>query len=215
MTTKVRANVSISLDGFLAGPEQSLANPLGIGGMQVHAWAFPNAAFRRVHGEDGGEVNASTPVIEEMFANAGAVIMGRKMFGGGPGPWATDPPWDGWWGPNPPYHMPVFVLTHHPRAPLVCEGNTTFTFVTDGIESALAQARAAAGARDIVLSGGAQTIQQYLAAGHVDELNVSIAPVLLRAGERLFDHLPDGVKLEQTRAIEAPGVAHLRYRVIR
>jgi dihydrofolate reductase len=211
----IRFNVSISLDGFLAGPAQSLDAPLGIGGEDLHAWAFPNAGFRRIHGDTGGEVNASTPVIDEMFANVGAIIMGRNMFGGGTGAWATDPAWTGWWGPNPPYHVPVFVLTHHARAPLVCEGDTTFTFVTDGIERALAQARAAAGAKDILIAGGARAIQQYLAAGHVDEINISIAPVFLHGGERLFDQLPAGGRLEQLRAVEAPGVTHLKYRVVR
>ena len=214
--SKLRFNLSISLDGYLAGPDQSLENPLGVGGMHVHDWVFPLAAFRRMHGLEGGEANASTQVVEESVANVGAVIMGRNMFGGGPGPWRDDPPWTGWWGDDPPYHAPVFVITHHPRAPLAMQGGTMFTFVTDGIASALAQARAAAGDRDIVIAGGASIARQYLAAGLIDEANVSLAPVLLGAGERLFDGLgAAGLRLEQVRVIEAPGVTHLRYRVIR
>ena len=212
--TKLRFNLTISLDGYLAGPDQSLENPLGVGGVQLHEWAFALAAFRGEHGLDGGEVNASTQIIEESTANVGAVIMGRNMFGGYPGPWRDDPPWTGWWGDNPPYHVPVFVLTHHPRQPVAMQGGTTFTFVTDGIESALAQARAAAGARDIVIGGGANVAQQYLAAGLIDEANVSVVPRLLGAGERLFDHLGGAaLGLEQLRVIEGPGVTHLRYRV--
>jgi len=214
--TTIRFNVAISLDGYLAGPDQSLENPLGVGGLHLHDWAFALAAFRKQHGLEGGEVNASTSIIEEVTANVGAVIMGRNMFGGYPGPWRDDPPWTGWWGDNPPYHVPVFVLTHHPRPPLVMQGGTTFSFVTDGIEAALAAVRAAAGARDIVIAGGARAIQQCLAAGAVDEVNVSVVPLLLGAGERLFDGLGSaGLRLEQVRAIEAPCVTHLRYRVIR
>ena len=214
--SKVRFSVAISVDGYLAGPDQSLDQPLGAGGPALHAWVFPLAAFRARHGETGGEVNASTRVVEESFANVGAYVMGRNMFGGGRGPWPTDPPWTGWWGDDPPYHAPVFVLTHHPREPLVMQGGTTFHFVTDGAERALARARAAAGDQDVVLAGGAHTIQQYLAAGQVDEVAVSIAPVVLGGGERLFDHLGAGaVRLEQVRAIDAPGVIHIKYRVVR
>jgi dihydrofolate reductase len=212
--SKVRFDISLSLDGFMAGPDQSVDNPIGVGGMAVFEWMFPLAAFQAVQGREGGEVNASTPVLEERFADAGAYIMGRNMFGGGHGPWPDDPPWNGWWGIDPPYHAPVFVLTHHAREPQPMEGGTTFTFVTDGIESALEQARATAGDRDVVVGGGAATVRQYLAAGHVDELNVSLAPVLLGSGERPFDDLPD-MQLEQVRAVEAPGVTHLRYRVVR
>jgi dihydrofolate reductase len=212
--TKLRFNLAISLDGYLAGPNQSLENPLGVGGLQLHDWAFPLAAFRQMHGLEGGEVNSSTQIIEESTANVGAVIMGRNMFGGYPGPWREDPPWTGWWGDNPPYHVPVFVLTHHPRPPLAMQGGTTFTFITDGIEPALAAARAAAGNRDIVVAGGAQVVQQYLAAGLIDEVNVSVVPLLLGAGERLFEHTA-GLRLEQVRAIAAPGVTHIRYRVIK
>lgn len=213
--SKLRFNLSISLDGYLAGPGQSLDNPLGVGGLGLHEWAFPLAAFRQMHGEAGGEVNASTQVIEEAVANVGAVIMGRNMFGGGPGPWRDDPPWTGWWGDDPPYHVPVFVITHHARPPVAKQGGTTFHFVTEGTAAALAAARAVAGGKDIVLGGGASVVRQYLAAGAVDEVNLTLVPVMLGAGERLFDALGAGIKLEQLRVIEAPAVTHLKYRVIK
>jgi len=213
---QLRCNLTISLDGYLAGPSQSVENPLGVGGRHLHDWAFALAAFRKAHGLEGGEVNASTPIIEESTANVGAVIMGRNMFGGYPGPWRSDPPWTGWWGDNPPYHAPVFVLTHHPRAPLVMQGGTTFEFVTDGIEAALALARAAAGPKDISLAGGARAFQQYLAARLIDEVNISVVPLFLKAGERLFDHLGSAeLRLEQVRVIAAPGVTHIRYLAIK
>ena len=206
---KVVFEITVSLDGYVAGPNQSPDEPLGEGGEQLHEWLLPLEAFQRAHGGEGGEVNESTPVVEQMM-DAGAFLMGRRMFGGGSGPW--DESWRGWWGDEPPYHAPVFVLTHHRREPLGMEGGTTFHFVTDGIEAALAQAREAAGDRDILISGGASVVQQYLAAGVVDELTLSIAPVLLGGGTRFF---AEGVapELEQFAAIEAPGVAHLRYRV--
>jgi dihydrofolate reductase len=209
---KVRFSLSMSLDGYVAGPEQSLENPLGIGGMRLHEWVFPLEAFRRVHGEQGGEVNASTQVLEENFANVGAYVLGRNMFGGGTGPW--DESWRGWWGEDPPYHTPVFVVTHHAREPLVMQGGTTFNFVTEGVESAVEQAKAAAGEADVVIGGGASTVQQCLRAGLVDEPGVSLVPIFLGAGERLFDNLGDDPPvLEQIRAVEAPGVIHLTYRV--
>jgi dihydrofolate reductase len=208
---RLRVNIAMSLDGFVAGPDQSVEDPLGKGGMQLHEWAFGLAAFRDAHGMEGGEVNASTAVVEETLQNIGAAVMGRNMFGGH-GPWA-DNPWNGWWGDNPPFHTPVFVVTHHAREPLVMEGGTTFIFVTDGIESALAQAREAAGGKDVSLGGGASIVQQYLKAGLIDELQINLVPVLLGGGARLFDNL-DGadVRLECTRVVEAPGVTHLRYR---
>src|SRR5262245_21286837 len=211
---KVRIQIASSLDGFVAGPEQSIENPLGVGGESLHDWVFGLAAWRGPHGLDGGEVNASTPVIEEALANLGAVLMGRNMFGGGPGPWGDDP-WNGSWGESPPFHVPVFVLTHHTREPLVMEGGTTFIFVTDRIESALEQARTAAGDRDVQISGGASVARQYLAAGLVDELNIDLAPIILGAGERLLDDVGTDLRLEQVRSIDAPGVTHLRYRVVR
>jgi dihydrofolate reductase len=211
---RIRFHVAVSLDGYMAGPDQSEENPLGVGGMDLHRWLFELEAWRRQEGQQGGEVNASTPVVEEAQSNVGAVVMGRKMFGGGPGPWRADPPWKGWWGDNPPYHTPVFVLTHHPREPLEMEGETTFFFVTDGIQSALEQARRAAGRQDVLVGGGAHAIQQCLSAGAVDEFELHVAPILLGAGERLFENVGD-LKLEQLRAIEAPGVTHVKYRVVK
>ena len=209
---KVKMTISMSLDGYVAGPDQSEKDPLGIGGEQLHEWFVPLKAFRESHGQEGGEVNASTPVAEEVLGNVGAVIMGRNMFGGGPGPWSDDS-WNGWWGDDPPYHSAVFVLTHHARAPVEMQGGTTYHFVTDGIESALEQARAAAGDRDVSLAGGANAAQQFLAAGLLDEVVVSIVPVLLGSGARLFDSLGDTPpRLEQVEAIEAPAVTHIRYR---
>jgi dihydrofolate reductase len=203
----------MSLDGYVAGPDQSVDNPLGVGGMQLHEWVFPLREFREMHGEEGGEVNASSAVVKQRWANIGATIMGRNMFGGGPGPWG-DNSWRGWWGEDPPYHHPVFVLTHHPREPLEMSGGTTFSFITDGIESALVRARDAAQGNDVWLAGGASVVNQYLAADLVDEIDVSIAPVIMGGGERLFDGLEQGaVKLTQVQAVEAPGVTHIRYQV--
>ena len=211
--SKLRFQISMSLDGYVAGPNQSERDPLGVGGEELHQWAFPLAAFRAPHGDEGGEVNASTPVLEGWFENVGATLMGRNMFGGGPGPWGEDP-WQGWWGDDPPFHGPVFVLTHHPREPLEMQGGTTFHFITDGIESALEQARQAAGGRDVSLGGGASVAQQYLAAGLIDEIEISVVPLLLGDGARLLDNVGADLKLEQVRAIEAPGVTHLKYRVL-
>lgn len=197
----------------MAGLNQSIDHPLGVGAMRLHDWAFALEAFRKSQGQSGGEVNASTRVIEEMFQNVGAVIMGRNMFGPVRGPWKNEE-WKGWWGDDPPYHMPVFVLTHHARAPQPMQGGTTFYFVTDGVEAALVRAREAAQGKDILIGGGASTIRQFLAARLVDEMNLALVPVLLGAGERPLDNLGEaGLTLEQTRVIEAPGVTHLRYRV--
>jgi dihydrofolate reductase len=204
----------MSLDGFIAGPNPSEEHPLGEGGMQLHEWAFKLAAWRKPHGQAGGEVNASTAIVEESLTNVGASVMGRKMFGGGPGPWGEDP-WDGWWGEDPPFHTPVFVLTHHAREPLAKQGGTTFFFVTDGIEAALAHATEAASGKDVSLGGGANAAQQYLAAGLLDELQLNVVPVLLGDGTRLFDGIAGAdVELEPIRVIDAPGVVHLRYRVV-
>jgi dihydrofolate reductase len=210
--SKVRFQIAISLDGFSVGPNQSEENPLGEGGEQLHEWALELEAWRRPHGYEGGEVNASSAVMEEAFENLGAIIMGRNMFGGGPGPWGD---WQGWWGDEPPFHVPVYVVTHHPREPLAMEGDTTFHFVTDGIEAALEQAREAAGDKDVSIAGGASVIQQYLRAGLVEEMQLSVVPVLLGSGDRLLDRVGAGLELEQTRAIEAPGVTHLTYSVKR
>jgi dihydrofolate reductase len=212
--SKTWIQISVSVDGYAAGPDQSVENPLGVRGEELHEWVVALEPWRRAHGLDGGEVNASTAVQEEAQSNLGATIMGRNMFGGGPGPWATDPPWEGWWGDDPPFHTPVFVVTHHPREPLEMQGGTTFVFVTEGIETALERAKDAAGERDVLVSGGADVARQFLAAGLVDELELHVVPILLGGGERLLDGL-GGVELEQVRAIEAPGVAHLKYRVVR
>jgi dihydrofolate reductase len=209
--SKVKVNITMSLDGFVAGPNQSGEEPLGIGGEQLHQWLLPLKAFRKTHGEHGGEVNASTPIAEGILGNVGATIMGRNMFGGGPGPWGDDP-WKGYWGDDPPYHHPVFVLTRHAREPLEMEGGTTFHFVTDGIETALEQARVAAGGKDVSIGGGANVVQQYLAAGLLDKLWISVVPIFLGGGARLFDNLGEPKPaLRQVQAIDAPGVTHIRY----
>jgi dihydrofolate reductase len=210
--SRLRVQISISLDGFIAGPNQSEENPLGEGGMALHEWAFKLEAWRRSHGREGGETNASSAVFEEAQDDFGAGIMGRNMFGGGPGPWGEEP-WTGWWGDEPPFHRPVFVLTHHEREPLRL-GDTTFTFVTDGIESALDQARAGAGGKDVWIGGGADAIQQYLAAGLVDEMLLNVVPALLGSGERLLENLGDvDLGLEQAGVIAGPEATHLRYRL--
>jgi dihydrofolate reductase len=208
---RLRFQISVSLDGFVAGPDPSEEEPLGKGGEQLHEWVFKLAAWRRPHGREGGETNASSPILEEALANTGATIMGRNMFGGGPGPWGEDP-WRGWWGEDPPFHHPVFVLTHHEREPLELEGGNSFTFVADGIESALAQAKQAAGGADVSLGGGADVAQQYLSAGLIDEMVLNVVPVLLGGGTRLFENVRGDFGMEQVQVVEAPGVAHLRYR---
>ena len=209
--SKLRLWITLSLDGFVAGPGQDVDHPLGVGGQRLHEWVFPLAAWRLPQGLEGGDVTESTPVIEASMANIGATVMGRNMFGGGTGPWGEDP-WKGWWGENPPYHHPVFVLTHYPREPLVCQGGTTFTFVTDGIESALEQAKAAAGAKDVSLAGGAQAARRYLRQDLVDEMDLNLVPIFLGEGERLFDNLGLGnPRLTHVSTVMAPGVIHLRF----
>ena len=210
--SKLRFRISMSLDGFVAGPSQSVDNPLGIGGMRLHEWVFPLAVWRAMHGLEGGEVNASSALVEESLANIGATVMGRNMFGGHPGPWKTKEPWNGWWGVNPPFHHPVFVLTHHAREPLRLEGGTTFNFVTGGIQSALEQARRAAAGKDVSLAGGANVANRYLAAGVVDQMEINLVPVLLGSGERLFEGLGDDLHgLELVRTVAAPKVTHLKF----
>ena len=212
--SKVRVHIAVSADGYVAGPNQSEENPLGEGGEDLHNWMLKLKAWREPHGREGGEVNENSEILAEANANVGAEIMGRGKFGPpSGGPWGDDP-WMGWWGEDPPFHKPVFVLTHHERAPLTLS-DTTFTFVTDGIESALAQAREAAGGKDVYIGGGADVINQYLAAGLVDELEIHVSPLVLGGGERLFDGVGPDLKLEQLRAVEAPGVTHLKYRVVR
>ncbi len=212
--SKVRAHISTSLDGYVAGPDQSQEEPLGKGGEGLHDWLVALRSWREAQGMEGGEENASDTVFDEALANVGVEIMGRGKFGpAARGSWGDDP-WQGWWGDDPPFHKPVFVLTHHEREPLTLT-DTTFTFVTDGIESALARARQAAGDKDVFIGGGAATINEYLAAGLIDELELHVVPLLLGGGARLFDGVGPEIKLELLRVIEAPGVTHLKYRVVR
>jgi dihydrofolate reductase len=213
---KLRCHISISADGYVAGPNQSEEQPLGEGGERLHDWAVGLAAWRERHAKRGGEVNASSRVMAETLANVGAGIMGRNMFGPvGGGDWG-DGRWKGWWGDDPPYHNDVYVLTHHARGPVVMEGATTYHFVTDGIGRALERAKESAGEQDVRLWGGADVINQYLAAGLLDELELHIVPLLLGGGARLFEGLGGaGVRLEQVRAVEAPGVTHVKYRAVR
>ena len=210
--SSVTCQISISLDGYVAGPNQSLENPVGENGLRLHQWLFETASWREQQGEAGGAHSVDSDVVRDLFTNVGAYIMGRKMFGGGDGPW--DETWTGWWGEDPPYHVPVFVLTHHQRQPLPMQGGTTFTFVTDGVESALEQARAVAGDKDIMIAGGAHTVRQYLRAGLLDELYLHIAPVLLGAGERLLEKVGDPT-LEPMNVIASPAVTHVKYRIVR
>jgi dihydrofolate reductase len=209
--SRLRLKISMSLDGFVAGPHQSVENPLGIGGMRLHEWVIPLRTWRSAHGMDGGEENESTAVVEESLANIGATIMGRNMFGGHPGPWHSQEAWNGWWGAEPPFHHPVFVLTHHARAPLQLEG-TTFAFVTEGIESALSQARSAAKGKDVSLAGGAQAAREFLVAGLVDEMLIHLVPTLLGSGERLFDGAGTDLHgLKLVRTVATPNVTHLQF----
>jgi dihydrofolate reductase len=206
---KLTFEISMSLDGYVAGPNQSRDDPLGEGGMQLHEWIVGLAAWRERHGLEGGERNTDSQLIEDSINRVGATIMGKRMFGGGDGPWG-DEPWEGWWGDEPPFGHPVFVLTHHPREPLV-KGATTFTFV-EGIEPALEQALAAAGGKDVGIGGGASVGQQYMKAGLLDELQIHLVPVLLGGGVPLFEGL-EGVALEPASAAASPAVTHLGYRV--
>jgi dihydrofolate reductase len=210
--SSVTCQISISLDGFVAGPNQSLENPIGEGGMRLHQWLFDTASWREQQGLEGGVRTADSEIVETLVQNVGAYIMGRKMFGGGDGPW--DETWTGWWGEEPPYHAPVFVLTHHARKPLSMRGGTTFTFVTEGIDSALKQARSAAGDGDISIAGGAHAVQQFLAAGLLDELYLHIVPVVLGAGERLLEDVGDPT-LRPINVVASPAVTHVKYRVER
>ncbi len=204
-------NMAISIDGYGAGPNQDLGNPLGVGAERLHEWVFKTRYGRRMIGEEGGDEGLDDQFLARGDVGIGATIMGRNMFGPVRGRW-PDEEWKGWWGPDPPYHHPVFVLTHHPREPIPMEGGTTFNFVTDGIESALSQAFAAAGDLDVRLGGGSATIQQYLKAGLVDEMHVAIVPIFLGAGERLFDHLDGGpFGYECVELVSSPWVTHARF----
>lgn len=209
---KVVANISMSLDGYIAGPNPTLEEPLGVGGEGLHEWVFGLEAWRQPHGLPGGETGPDNDIMIETTANIGAVIMGRKMYSGGEGPWENDPNPDGWWGDNPPFKVPVFVLTSHKRETVTKEGGTSFTFVTDGIESALEQAKAAAGDKDISLAGGANAIQQFIKAGLTDEIEIHLVPILLGGGTRLLENLGEA-KLEKIRVIDSPQVTHLKFQI--
>jgi dihydrofolate reductase len=209
---KVRVhNFTISVDGYGAGPDQSLDTPLGIGGEELHEWMFRTRAWHEMHGDDGGETGLDDRFMAAGHEGIGAFVMGRNMFGPIRGPWGDDD-WKGWWGDNPPYHHDVYVLTHHDHDPIEMAGGTTFHFVTDGPEAALDRARASAGEQDVLIAGGASTIQQYLRAGSIDELHVVISPRLLGRGERLFDGLdtvPD--RYDVVDVVASPSrVAHVR-----
>jgi dihydrofolate reductase len=210
LMAKLRVNITMSLDGHVAGPGQNLENPLGEGGGGLHEWAFATRSFRAAHGMDGGETGLDDDHASSWSANIGATIMGRNMFGPLRGPWSDDP-WIGWWGDDPPFHTPVFVLTHHQREPVEMRGGTTFYFVTDGIESALERALEAAGGRDVSLGGGADVAQQYLVAGLVDEMEIHVVPLFLGAGARLFDNLNGGpTGYDCVSLVSSPAAAHLR-----
>jgi dihydrofolate reductase len=194
--SRVIADISMSLDGFISGPNDGVD--------ELHQWLYDLASWRERHNLAGGETGADSDVLAEAFENVGTVVLGRRMFDLTQG-----------WGENPPFHVPVFVVTHEAREPLAKEGGTTFNFVADGIESALSQARAAAGGRDVSVAGGASVIQQVINAGQLDEIQLHLVPILLGDGKRLFDRLgPAQIELESTRVIESPGVTHLRYRVV-
>src|SRR5436309_8304792 len=211
---KVVAEISLSLDGYVAGPNPTLEKPLGEGGDQLHEWAFRLKSWREPHGLSGGETGLDDELVAENLRANGAVVMGRRMFSGGEGPWEDDANAGGWWGDEPPFHMPVFVVTHHAREPLVMEGGTTFIFVTEGVESAIEDARAAAAEKDVLVAGGANAIDQTINAGLVDEVQLHLAPVLLGDGARLFDGVgPELPRFEVTHVLESPLVTHLRYRV--
>jgi dihydrofolate reductase len=208
----LKLNITMSLDGYVAGPNQSVEDPLGEGGEQLHDWAFATRTFRAVHDMEGGATGPDDDIAAEYFQNIGATIMGRHMFGGGDGPWGNNP-WNGWWGEDPPFHMPVFVLTHHARGPLEMQGGTIFHFVTDGIEAALERAKEAARGKDVTLGGGANVAQQYLKAGLIDEMEIDVVPILLGDGARLFDKT-DGrqTTYECVRVVNSPTVSHYKYR---
>jgi dihydrofolate reductase len=212
---KVVAEISTSLDGYVAGPNPTLENPLGEGGDQLHEWAVRLKSWRETHGLPGGETGPDDELLAKSVSATGAVVMGRQMFSGGEGPWEDDANANGWWGDEPPFHKPVFVLTHHAREPLVLKG-TTFTFVTDGLDGAIDDARAAAAEQDVLVAGGADTIDQAIRAGLVDELQLHIAPVLLGAGARLFNGVPPELpRLEIAQVLGSPLVTHIRYRVVK
>jgi dihydrofolate reductase len=208
--TQITVDISMSLDGFVAGPDQTLEDPLGKDGLLLHEWIFGLATWRERHGLEGGVRNADDERIAEGLRTSGAVVMGRRMYSGGEGPWDDDPNAGGWWGDEPPFGVPVFVVTHHPR-PAETKGGTTITFVTDGVESAVEQARAAADGQNVTVAGGAAVVQQSLRAKLVDELRIHVAPVFLGDGVRLFDGV-EPARLESTDVVSSPAVTHLTYR---
>ncbi len=206
------SGVSVSLDGYAAGPDQRADQPLGAGGMRLHEWAIATRTFAATHGRDGGDTGLDDDLLAEGFDGVGATIMGRNMFGPVRGPWGDDT-WRGWWGDDPPFHHPVFVLTNHPRAPLVMEGGTTFHFVTEGIEAVHERALAAAAGRDVRIGGGPTTIRRFMRAGLVDDLHLAVVPVLLGSGERIFDGIDaPATGYEVVEYIPSPSVAHMRLR---
>jgi dihydrofolate reductase len=208
----VVVDISVSLDGYVAGPNPTLEQPLGENGERLHEWIVRLRSWRESHGLEGGEENESSELVAQGVATRGATVMGRKMFSGGTGAWEDDPKAGGWWGDEPPFGHPVFVVTHHAREPLTL-GATTFTFVTEGVDDAIDEARAAAGEKDVLVAGGADVAQQALRAGLVDELQLHVAPVLLGSGTRLLEDV-GGVGLERASVVDSPGVTHLRYRVV-
>jgi dihydrofolate reductase len=213
---KVKVDITMSLDGFVAGPHQTLEQPLGEGGERLHEWVYGLASWREPHGLSGGETNTDDELVKESLATTGAVLMGRRMFSGGAGSWDDDPNADGWWGDEPPFGVPVFILTQHARETVTKQGGTTFNFVTDGVEAALERARAAAGDKNVSIAGGANVVQQVLRAGLVDELKIHVAPLLLGDGVRLFDDLgAEPPVLEVTGVVASPAVTHVTYRVVR
>jgi dihydrofolate reductase len=211
--TELKLDISVSLDGYVAGPNPSLEDPLGKGGMDLHEWVLGLESWREAHGYEGGEAGADSELVTEHVASVGATIMGRRMFSGGAGEWADDPNAMGWWGDEPPFGHPVFILTHHEREPVEMQGGTSFNFVTDGIQSALDQAREAAGDKAVAVAGGADAAQQYLNAGLVNQVRLHIAPVLLGSGRRLLEGINPALRFEQTAAQQGNGVTHVTYRV--
>ncbi len=212
---KVTLDISMSVDGFIAGPNPSLEEPLGEGGEQLHEWIFGLKTWRETHGREGGESNVDDELVRESFEASGAVVMGRRMFSGGSGRWEDDPNPDGWWGERPPFGVPVFVVTHHPRERVEKQGGTTFTFVTDGVESAVEQARAAAGDKNVAVGGGADVVQQLLRTRLLDEMQLHVVPLFLGGGVRLLDNVGDPPpELEIARVVDSPAVTHVRYRVV-
>jgi dihydrofolate reductase len=201
-------NFTISLDGYGAGPHQTLETPLGIGGENLHPWMLHTREFMKMTGKSGGSAGTDNSLVEKAFENIGAWIMGRNMFGPVRGPW-PDENWKGWWGDNPPYHVPVYVLTHHERAPLTMEGGTTFYFITTGIEAALEEAKKAASGKDIRIGGGVSTVQQYLKAGHIDELHIAVSPRFLGSGEHLYSGIDmPGLGYKKIERIEGELATH-------